>query len=134
VGVGDPLGMACSHALASGMGGMRAAGDLVARMQMTRGMRLEQAKTYVAGRLGVSVIDLADPLVMHEVRRELGLGMIPVQELTYPNDPGAIEAKFHIADVLDVPINSVRKFNEHIGRRGGARAAGVAARQPEVSV
>ena len=108
--------MACSHALAAGMGGMRAAGDLVARMQMTRGMRLEQAKQHVAERLGVSTVDLSDPLVMHDVRRELGLGLIPVQELTYPDEPGAIEAKFHISEVLGVPINSVRKFDEHAGR------------------
>ena len=39
MGVGDPLGMACSHALASGTGGMRTAGDLVGGRQMTRGMR-----------------------------------------------------------------------------------------------
>jgi hypothetical protein len=30
------------------MGGLRTAGDLVARMQMTRGLRLPQAKKYVA--------------------------------------------------------------------------------------
>ena len=124
MGVGDPLGMALSHALAAGMGGMRAAGDLVARMQMTRGMRLEQAKAHVGQRLGVSPADLADPLLMHEVRRELGLGLIPVQELTYPSEPGGIEAKFHIADVLEVPINCVQKFSEHIDRRAAARPAG----------
>ena len=32
--------MSMAHALASSMGGMRTAGDLVARMQMTRKMRL----------------------------------------------------------------------------------------------
>ncbi len=52
--------MASTHALASGMGGMRTAGDLVARMQMTRGMRLPQAKQYVADKLGCSVLDLSD--------------------------------------------------------------------------
>ena len=132
MGVGDPLGMACSHALASGMGGMRTAGDLVARMQMTRGMRLDQAKAHVAGRLGVSTVDLSDPLIMHEARREFGLGLIPVQELTYPSEPGAIEAKFHISEVFDVPINSVQKFKEHIGSRARARPAGVIAPSPEV--
>ena len=126
--MGDPLGMACSHALAAGMGGMRAAGDLVARMQMTRGMRLEQAKQHVAERLGVSTVELSDPLVMHDVRRELGLGLIPVQELTYPDEPGAIEAKFRISEVLDVPINSVKKFEEHVGRGRAAAAPTVAAR------
>jgi dimethylamine--corrinoid protein Co-methyltransferase len=115
VGVGDPVGMANAHALASGLGGMRAAGDLVARMQMTRGMRLKEAKEYVAGKLGVNTIDLSDPLVMHDVRAELGLGRITVQELTYPDQPGALEAKFHIAEVLDVPINSVERFSERVG-------------------
>ena len=43
-----------THTQAVGMGGMRAAGDLVARLQMTRGMRLPEAKTYVADKLGVS--------------------------------------------------------------------------------
>jgi hypothetical protein len=113
--VGDPLGMACSHALASGMGGMRTAGDLVGRMQMTRGMRLKDAKPYVAGKLGCAVADLADPIAMHDVRRDLGLGRIPVQELTYPTHAGAMEAKFRIADVLDVPINSVARFSALAG-------------------
>jgi len=79
--------MACSHALASGTGGMRTAGDLVGGRQMTRGMRLKEAKSYVAERLGVGVADLADPIAMHDVRRDLGLGRIPVRERTYPNDP-----------------------------------------------
>ena len=115
MGVGDPLGMACSHALASGMGGMRTAGDLVGRLQMTRGMRLNEAKAYVAKKLGCAVADLADPIVMHDVRRDLGLGRIPVQELTYPTHAGAMEAKFRIAEVLDLPINSVTRFIEHAG-------------------
>ena len=118
--MGDPLGMACTHALASGMGGMRTAGDLVGRMQMTRGMRLKQAKTYVAEKLGCAVADLADPIAMHDVRRDLGLGRIPVQELTYATHAGAMEAKFHIADVLDVPINSVTRFQECAGLRARA--------------
>jgi hypothetical protein len=55
-----------------------------------------------------------------------------VQEFTYPSEPGAIEAKFHMSEVLGVPINGVQKFKEHVGRRGGARAGGVAAGRPEV--
>jgi dimethylamine--corrinoid protein Co-methyltransferase len=109
--------MACTHALASGMGGMRTAGDLVGRMQMTRGMRLKQAKAYVAGKLGCAITDLADPIAMHDVRRDLGLGRIPVQELTYPTHAGAMEAKFRIAEVLDVAINSVARFQECAGLR-----------------
>ena len=56
------------------MGGMRAAGDLVARLQMTRGMRLAEAKDYVAGKLGVTPFDLSDPVVMTDVRNESASG------------------------------------------------------------
>ena len=52
------MGMAVTHAIASGMGGMRAAGDLVARMQISRGMKIDAAKAYVAEKLGVAVADL----------------------------------------------------------------------------
>jgi len=107
--------MASTHALASGMGGMRTAGDLVARMQMTRGMRLPQAKQYVADKLGCSVMDLSDTVAMHDIRRDLGLGRIQVQDLTYAEWPGAMEAKFHIAEVLGVPINSVECFKRNAG-------------------
>ena len=44
--------MPVAHAVASGMNGLRAAGDLVARLEMTRGMRLADAKKFVADRLG----------------------------------------------------------------------------------
>ena len=115
MGFGDPLGMAASHALASGMGGMRTAGDLVARLQVTRGMRLGPAKKYVAERLGVSAFDLSDPTAMQDVRRDLGLGRIPVQDLTYPKEPSAMESKFRIAEVLDIPINSVTRFRQLAG-------------------
>ena len=122
MGIGDPLGMASSHALASGMGGMRTAGDLVARMQMTRGLRLPQAKQYVADKLGCSVLDLSDTVAMHDVRRDLGLGRITVQELTYPGHAGAMEAKFRIAEVLDIPINAVERFKRNAGLTAPAHA------------
>jgi len=104
--------MCASHAIAAGMGGMRTAGDLVARMQVTRGMRLSEAKDHVAGKLGVARDHLSDPLVMREVRRELGLGVLAFDELAFPDEPGGIEAKFRIAEVLDVPINSVERFRK----------------------
>jgi hypothetical protein len=40
------------------MGRLLTAGDLVARMEMTQGMRLDEAKAHVAGKLGVSSADL----------------------------------------------------------------------------
>jgi len=54
------MGMPIAHGLASGMGGIRTAGDLVARMQLTRKMRINDAKAYVAEKLKVSPSQLTD--------------------------------------------------------------------------
>jgi hypothetical protein len=110
-----------AHAQAAGMGGMRAAGDLVARLQMTRGMRLREAKDYVAGKLGVTPFDLSDPVVMTEVRNEHGFGRIHSYAISQPWQANQIEAKFNIARVLDVPINCVEKFKERTAPNGGSR-------------
>jgi dimethylamine--corrinoid protein Co-methyltransferase len=100
------MGMAISHAIASGMGGMRAAGDLVARMQMTRGMKIDEAKKYVAEKLNVSVSDLTDPVIMTEVREDLEIG----SATPMPGCAKGIEAKLRIAEVLDIEINCVRRL------------------------
>ena len=42
------------HFMASGMGGIRSAGDLVARMEFGKNMRVKDAKAYVAKKLGTS--------------------------------------------------------------------------------
>jgi dimethylamine--corrinoid protein Co-methyltransferase len=95
--------MAVSHAIASGMGGMRAAGDLVARMQMTRGMKIDEAKKYVADKLKVSVSDLTDPVIMTEIREDLDIGSVS----PLPGCAKGIEAKLRIAEVLDIDINCI---------------------------
>jgi dimethylamine--corrinoid protein Co-methyltransferase len=92
------------------MGGLRAAGDLVARMQMTRRMRLPEAKAYVADKLGVASEDLSDPVAMADTRRALGLGTIPSEDTATVDDALGIEAKVNIARVLDVPVRSVERF------------------------
>ena len=102
--------MPVAHSVAAGMGGMRAAGDLVARMQMAKGMRLAEAKTYVAGKLGVGERDLSDCAAMQEVRGELGLGRIDEGEAPHAFDPGPLEAKANISRLLDLPINSVTRL------------------------
>ena len=104
--MGDPFAMAITHAHTSGMGGMRAAGDLVARMQMTRGMKIDDAKKYVAEKLGVAVAELTDPVIMGEVREDMGLGVMSPQ----PGDAKGIEAKFRIAEALGIEINCVNRF------------------------
>jgi dimethylamine--corrinoid protein Co-methyltransferase len=102
--------MDVAHSCASGMNGLRAAGDLVARLQMARGMRITEAKRYVAERLGCTPRDLSDNLAMHELRGELRMGRIFETESTYFADPSPLEAKWHIAERLDLPINSVERL------------------------
>ena len=101
-----------AHTQASGMGGMRTAGDLVARMQMTRRMRLKEAKEYVAGKLGRSTRDLSDPVAMETIRIANGLGTPAITSVTRPDEPGMMEAKFNIGRLLDIPINCVERFKE----------------------
>jgi len=102
-----------AHGVAAGIGGMRAAGDLVARMQVSKGMRLKQAKEYVAAKLGISVQDIADPVVMSEVREDLDLGRVNA----VPGAAKGMDAKFRIAEVLDIEINSVNLFKKRIGMK-----------------
>lgn len=105
------MGMAITHAVASGMGGMRTTGDLVARMQMAKGMKINEAKEYVANKLGVPVLDLADEAIARELREELNIGL--VHELD--GFPKGIEAKFRIAKLLGIEIKSVKNFIERAG-------------------
>ena len=100
--------MAITHAHASGMGGMRAAGDLVARMQMSRGMKIREAKQYVADRLKISVMELTDPVIMMEVRDDFQIGSIT----PLPGCAKGIEAKIRMAELLGVDINCVRRFRD----------------------
>jgi dimethylamine--corrinoid protein Co-methyltransferase len=94
------------------MGGLRTAGDLVARMQLTRRMRLPEAKAAVAQKLGVTPADLSDPVAMSDVRRALGLGTIPTEDTAGVDDALAIEAKVNVARVLEVPVRSVERLKE----------------------
>jgi dimethylamine--corrinoid protein Co-methyltransferase len=104
--------MPISHALASGMGGIRTAGDLVARMQLHRKMRLPEAKAYVADRLKVSPRDLSDEVAMRELREELDIGVIT----SVPGAARGLEAKARIAHLLGVTIPSVERLKGKIGR------------------
>jgi len=111
VGGGDPAGMSLCHALASGMGGIRTTGDLVARMQLHK-MRLPQAKRYVADRLHVGLLDLIDSTVMRELREELDIGVIT----GHATAAKGIEAKARIAELLEVRIPSVERLRQKTSR------------------
>lgn len=94
------------------MGGIRTAGDLVLRMQMTHKMRIDEAKKYVADKLGVTVEQLCDAVFMTELRDDLGFG---IQEPYVTDSNVGMEAKFRISEKLGIKINSVEKFKERAG-------------------
>jgi dimethylamine--corrinoid protein Co-methyltransferase len=101
--------MSLCHALASGMGGIRTTGDLVARMQL-RKMRLPQAKRYVADRLHVGILDLTDSTVMRELREELDIGTVT----GVATAAKGVEAKAHVAELLGIPIRSVERLRHKL--------------------
>ncbi len=111
MGVGDPFGLEITHEMAAGMGGIRTAGDLVARLQLSKAMKIGAAKQYVADKLRISTAELSDETVMSEIRETLNIGRIQPP-------PGAalgMEAKFRIAELLDLKINSVEMFQKKAG-------------------
>jgi len=101
------------HFLTSGMGGIRSSGDLVARMEFGKNMRVRDAKQYVAKKLGIDVIDIADEFVMRDLREELGIGVVT----GVPGATRGIAAKMNIENLLDIKINSCEKFREKTQRR-----------------
>lgn len=108
------MGMHIAHIMASCMGGIRTSGDLVAWMQMTRKMKINEAKTYVAGILGIDVIDLTNEEVMREIRKDLGIGTVT----SIAGSPKGIRAKIRVAELLGINIRSVDLFKSQMGMMG----------------
>jgi dimethylamine--corrinoid protein Co-methyltransferase len=98
--------MHIAHIVASGMGGIRTAGDLVAWMQMTRKMKISEAKQYVADKLGIAVSELTNEEVMRDLREKLDIGIITA----VAGSAKGIRAKRNIAKLLEININSVNLF------------------------
>ncbi len=96
--------------MAAGMGGIRTAGDLVAWMQMTRKMKLDAAKQYVADKLGIEVIELTNEELMRQMREDLDIGIIT----SVAGSAKGIAAKWKVAQLLDININSVDLFKSKI--------------------
>jgi dimethylamine--corrinoid protein Co-methyltransferase len=102
--------MHLAHIFASGMGGIRTTGDLVAWMQLIRKMKLAEAKQYVAERLAVEISHLTNEEVIRQLREELGIGVIT----SVAGSPKGMRAKLKIAELLEVRINSVELFKSQI--------------------
>ncbi len=102
--------MSIAHIMAAGMGGIRTAGDLVAWMQMTRKMKIADAKEYVADKLKITPFELSDEEVMREIREDLDIGTITAMA----GSSKGMAAKCRIAELLDIQINSVDLFKSKI--------------------
>ncbi len=103
--------MHAAHALVAGMGGVRTTGDLVARLQLNRGMRIDAAKRVVAEKLNVAVDDINDPIVMGEVREDMKIFRLSEGQGTVDG----IAAKYNIGKALDLDINCVNRFLSNTG-------------------
>ena len=108
--MGDPFGMHIAHIVASGMGGIRTAGDLVAWMQLARKMKITEAKQYVADKLKIEIIDLTDEETMRQIRKAHGIGVITA----IAGDAKGMRAKFKISELLNIHINSVDLFKSEM--------------------
>ncbi len=108
--------MSVAHIMAAGMGGMRTAGDLVAWMQLTRRMKIAEAKKFVAQKLGIDVVELADEEVMNQIRQELDIGTLPL----IADGATGIIAKSRIAELLEIKINSVDIFKSKLDLSGSS--------------
>lgn len=90
---------------------MRTTGDLVGRLQLDKKMRINDAKKYVADKLKIGIDELNDPVILSEVRTDLGFGIM----MPLGNTPKGLECKFNIARVLDLDINCLNRFKRMAG-------------------
>lgn len=102
--------MHLAHIFASGMGGIRTTGDLVAWMQLIKKMKLAEAKQHVAEKLKVEISDLINEEIIRQLREDLGIGTI----VSVAGSPKGMRAKLKIAELLGVRINSVELFKSQI--------------------
>ena len=106
MGVGDAAGIDLSYRMSFGMGGLRTAGDLVARTQMEKKLKIREAKAYVARKLDVEPITLSDEYAMTELRKKLDIGLI----MALTGYAKGLAAKARIANTCDFKINSITKL------------------------
>ena len=83
------------------------------RVQLSKKLRIREAKQYVADKLGLSIPEICDIITMSEIRAERGFGLPHIEPCAESNI--GMEAKFRIAKALDIKINSVERFKERAG-------------------
>ena len=80
-------------------------------MQLIKKMKLAEAKKYVAQKLGIDLLDLTNEEVTRQLRENLGIGTTT----SVAGSPKGIRAKLKVAELLDIPINSVELFKSQTG-------------------
>ena len=83
------------------------------RLQLPQQLRINEAQKYVADKLGLTVEEISDVVTMADVREERGFGLANFEP--YAESNIGMEAKFKIAEALDIKINSVERFKERAG-------------------
>ena len=81
------------------------------RIQLSRRMRLPEAKKYVAEKLKVSPLDLSDECAMRDVRGDLGIGTVT----SVVGGANGMAAKCRIAELLGIEISGVNLFKRKAG-------------------
>ena len=97
-----------AYRMAIGLGGLRTAGDLIARAQMENKLKIRDAKAYVAKKLAVEPMTLSDEYAMAELRKKLDIGLI----IGLTGYAKGLAAKARIAKTCDFRINSVTRLFE----------------------
>ena len=77
---------------------------------MNRRMKIDEAKNYVANKLGIDITDLTNEEVMRQIREDLDIGIITA----VAGSAKGIAAKCKISELLDIQINSVNLFKSKI--------------------
>jgi len=90
------------------MGGLRTAGDLVARAQLEKKLKITNAKQYVAERLGTDLETITDECAMKELREKLDIG----SAMSSIGHAKGMAAKARIAAQCNFRINSLTRFLE----------------------
>jgi dimethylamine--corrinoid protein Co-methyltransferase len=103
--------MHLAHIFASGMGGIRTTGDLVAWIQLIKKLKITEAKRYVADKLAIEISNLTDEEIIRQIREDRGIGTIT----SVAGSPKGMRAKLNVAELLDVQINSVELYQSQTG-------------------
>jgi dimethylamine--corrinoid protein Co-methyltransferase len=90
------------------MGGLRTAGDLVARAQMEKKLKITDAKAYVTQKLDIDLETMTDECAMKELREKLDIG----GALSSVGHAKGMAAKARIASLCDFKISCVQQFLE----------------------